>query len=109
MNISNPDCIRTYLDLSTAHITQKDADKLTDDSRSRTTGLPLRCCEHEYGFTIFTCPDDVEVQIKAVKGRGFSQALCDLYEHVVVNMPHVGIINFDADAPQCDTLPTFDW
>lgn len=105
--------IMKMLDLSTAHITSKDADLLrTYRADENGPDKALTAYPYEYGWTVSTSGmldggADREEKIAAMRAEGFS-------DHFVNMMTHaadldVAMVRLDRDAECEPGLPTFDW
>lgn len=104
--------LRTYFDLSTAHITSEDDNLLrkcaTDPSDEEAIGLSIIVDAMDQGWAVLVMEDLKEYRDYAALAKfGFSLAFIDLVRLVV----RKGIkgIWFDADAPIVPGLPTFSW
>jgi hypothetical protein len=103
--------VRTFLDLSTGHITKEDDAVLkrlaTSDSAPE---CPLYVYEEEQGYIVLThgCDEDWQYtgRQKMIEA-GLSLAFVELATYVRLR-GYTGIW-FDADADTCDFFPTFSW
>jgi hypothetical protein len=89
------------MDLSTFHLTPKDADILTVYGRD----LFGQFSENEYGFLMSVRggdPEDVQEVIDSLKRVDLSELFCNIYRYVAEN--DFMFLNFDCDA---DTDPLF--
>lgn len=106
--------VQTFLDLSTAHITSKDAALLTKhvtEGRPEDSMMFVYACG-DYGWTVSTAgmldtPFEREMRLAAMRDIGYS-------DHFVAMMTHaadlgVQMVRLDCDAELEPGLPTFDW
>ena len=94
--------LRKAVDLSTAHITKGDNDRLGADRMD----YP-RCQPHEYGLTIFINSDLDLRDLKRLLLKGFSQELTNLIKACM--RERALMLNLDRDGAAHMGLPSFDW
>lgn len=103
--------VRSFLDLSTCHFTKEDNEVLKALATSEEAPTcPLYVYDEEQGYIVLTpgCDEDWHY-----KGRqqlidaGLSLAFVELATYARLR-GYTGIW-FDADAPECEFFPTFDW
>lgn len=90
------------VDVSTAHITRRDAELMSNDCM-----VVPRCQSHEYGFTIFVGVDLKCGAREDLIEAGLSAALIDLVE--AAQRQKALLLNLDRDATVFPKLPRFDW
>ena len=92
-----------YLDLSTAHITADDSQKLSDPDVFGEAGLSVY--ENDYGWFIpVSGYDDL---VAKVQQAGMSEAFVELIR--LCKAQGIELIRLDCDAPVIEGLPVFDW
>lgn len=96
-----------YLDLSTAHITKRDSEKLAAWNRKHLTDLILR--PHDYGWFVHVPSDKQELLdlFSFMRANDYSQSFIRLIRYAYNKGCHW--INLDQDADQHPRLPTFNW
>jgi hypothetical protein len=109
-----PRKVQTILDLSTEHVTSKDAEILetypADDVRA---DRPLAAHPFEYGYTVSTAPlmdPDARVRaafVDAVRAEGFSDAFVRLMEKAA-DMG-VAMVRLDQDMEPSEDFDLFSW
>jgi hypothetical protein len=98
-NRGDPPIYRLW-NLSTSHITLRDA-KLLSDSRC------LVVYEHEYGWLVLVPQDDVGEAMTEVAEYGHSEALQTLLR--LAHERDIRMIRFDCDGDLVAGLETFGW
>ena len=95
--------IRSFLDISTAHITERDA-SILDEMSCNLTIIPYQ----EYGWFIHV-PDKEQLQfmIGDIKDSGLSRAFIQIITYA--QEKGCDYILFDRDAPTISHLPIYDW
>ncbi|WP_380162685.1 hypothetical protein [Kineococcus sp. R86509] len=95
--------IARYLDLSTAHLTQREAQSAAQELT--TTGP--RVIEHEYGLWVNVQHDDIEDE---------DQSLVENFPNLLAVIRYareqgwdMNWVNFDRDSPKLPDLPHFTW
>jgi hypothetical protein len=104
--------VRTYLDASTAHITQDDDTRLRawaalepEDSKG---SAPSRTIGHAYGYFVHVALDETaEEHDSDAREAGMSDGFFALMKYA--RQHGCCWINLDRDADQIDGLPTFNW
>jgi hypothetical protein len=108
--------LRTHLDLCIMHVTQEDAERLSeqgdDYSRDSAARVTLPCVQYRYGAIIFVLysgetPEEQAAYLDRVKAEGYSDALCNLIR--LAWKLDVDMIRLDNDAEINESLPTFAW
>jgi hypothetical protein len=105
--------VRTYLELSTAHITERDAQILeqgiTDEFISgQHLIFPRICLKDDFGYFISVAGvESSEGIIEEYRRAGMSEEFINL----VLKADHEGhwYLRLDCDAEIDETLPKFDW
>ena len=92
---------QTYVDVSTAHITEKDCDLLNKDEYDQ----PLFCLPFEYGFWLWA--HDYKNLHDWYLEYGYSQAICDLMWEA--SQQEVAWIKLDCDGFDVEGAPKFNW
>jgi len=98
------------LELSNAHMTQKDNEQLIYILNNLPFYvLPFWVAQYEYGYVlpVDSDPTELENSIRQLKKAGFSDAFCNVLRYAQKH--ECRWINFDRDAPVVDELQTFDW
>lgn len=107
------------LDISTAHVCDKDRDVLstvtvTNDEATdrRSLGkIPVRVAPHQYGWVVFVParPEDggEKLSLEAFHGAGLSDAFFRVVEYA--QRAGARIINFDRDAATLVGFTIFEW
>lgn len=108
---------RKHLDLSTAHVTKDDMDRLRSDADCRDAdNTPARgavaCTSYLYGVIVFVLNHvepkvDRDLMLKEFRDYGYSEAFCRLYE--LAWTLDVDMIRLDQDGEIYEALPAFDW
>jgi hypothetical protein len=100
---------RVMWELSTSHMTQRDATIL--DGSCGFSDLP-RICLHDHGYIVFVgggSPEELVGPLRNITERGLSEAFYAIYLAAATDpMPPV-LINFDPEGDVINGLPTFDW
>lgn len=94
--------------ISTAHLTQEVAERLTTDG-DKNPWLP--CAAWEYGFFIYLADYDEHSRADGVE---LPQCLQDVGKWLAQQMAEMGDtlsgwVRFDADADRVDELPQYEW
>ncbi len=98
--------IKTSIIFSSAHITQSDNDKLTDDDN------PL-IEKFGYGYRIYVpttdciSVDEYKKEIKELLKEGYSREFCRLL--LIARSHNANSITIDCDGTEYEKLPTFNW
>jgi hypothetical protein len=88
-----------YLDASTAHLTAAEMDLASADAAT----LP-RCISHTYGAWVHVPSEP------SFEPPGLAECAPNLLAVIkYARARDCNWINFDADADECEGLPTFDW
>jgi hypothetical protein len=105
--------MQKLLDLSTAHITSKDA-RLLEAYRAdrKPSGKALVAYPFEYGWTVSTTgmldgAADRADRLTAIRNEGFSEHFIRVLNHAADQ--DAVLVRFDADADFEPDLPRFDW
>jgi hypothetical protein len=89
------------LDISTGHLTKKDAAILTQAAGGDSQASVFRVCSHEYGWIVFVMDETPEHQ------NEFSDEFLAIIK--IAQSEKCILINFDRDAEIERSLPSFDW
>lgn len=96
--------IARYLDLSTAHLTQREADSA---GAAFATAGP-RVIPHEYGMWVHVQHDDIEEHDAVVLAAGFPNLLAVL-QFARASAVDVNWVNLDRDSEVLTDVPVFSW
>jgi hypothetical protein len=101
--------VRKYADISTAHITQEDRDKLHEWALEEVHGgsAPITVAEYQYGFFISVPPQNAFDDKEFIDSLGFSDDFVELIK--LAGKQGADVVRLDADAFVSKVLPTFDW
>lgn len=90
------------LDVSTAHITERDNELLAKD------GISISVYPYEYGWLVYSGDGQAsKADFERALKEGFSQALINLI--CIAHEKGCKFLNLDCDGMLYDDLPTFDW
>lgn len=98
----NKTAICQYIDISTAHIHQKDAESMADPKT-----FPGLAYNYEEGAWIHVPVDDTEDQLSYYVDFGSSPALINILREAAKQ--GIGWVRFDRDGEVHENFPTFDW
>jgi hypothetical protein len=102
----NPREIRRFVDVSSAHITENDAQLLTEYAKSKNSILIVM--EYNEGCWLYVPLSDMLDQKLAAWARaGLSKALCDLVR--AARAEGIDYLKIDADGGHHEGFPEFDW
>lgn len=98
---------RTFLDISTAHITQNDSELLTELAHSDDSNLPLTIIDQNYGHIVVVHKDVVKQGLQSIRNKGFSDSFIKLVVYVTKSK-HNGIW-LDQDGDTVDEFEEHEW
>ena len=101
-----------FLDASTHHVTEADAQILRDAEHS---DQPIRAPDggfqvvdpYQYGWWVHVQPDDATEQTEVMQGIGFSKAFVKLIDYA--RGLDCQWVRLDQDGYEIDDLERFDW
>ncbi len=98
----NKTAIRKYIDVSTGHILQKDAESLQDPKT-----FPGVAYDYEYGAWVHVPIDDTEDQLSHYVDFGSSPEFINILREAAKQ--GIGWVRFDSDGEVHENFPTFEW